>query len=162
MKKKRIRTLLCAVLALAGLTVAGTMAAGGAGSQSDPLVTLSYLTETFTGQVMDKVDELIDARNARLTQELGGTSASGGTYASVTLSAGQTLTGGTGCEVLLRLGAANCTASAAPGLVDTTAGGSIDGGASLQVNHLYLMTDTRSVTSSSGATLLVRGSYTVQ
>ena len=162
MKKKRFRILLCAVLALAGLTAVGVMAAGGAGSQSDPLVTLSYLTETFTGQVMEKVDRLIEERNAGLNQGSGGAPVSGRVYTSVTLSAGQVLTGGTGCEVLLRLGAANGTASSAPGLVDATSGGSIEGGASLQPNHLYLMTDTRSVTSASGATLLVRGSYTVR
>ena len=155
MNRKKIRTTLCALLALAGLTAIASTASGGAGSQADPLVTLSYLTETFTGQVMERVDERIVQRNAALSAELGGA------YAAVTLSAGQTLYGEAGCEVLLRSGAANCGASAEPGLVDTTAGGGIAGGASLQANHLYLMTDSRTVTASEGAVLLVRGVYTI-
>ena len=59
MNKKKIRTILCVLLAAAGLTAVGALAAGGAGSQSDPLVTRSYLTETFTGQIMDKVDDAV-------------------------------------------------------------------------------------------------------
>ncbi len=159
MKKKRLRTALCIALAAAGLTAFGALAAGGAGSQSDPLVTLSYLTDTFTGQIMDKVDASIAGRDARLLQELGGSAVSGAAsaYTAVTLGAGQTLYGEAGCEVLLRSGAASCGASAEPGLVDTTAGG----GASLQANHLYLMTDSRTVTASEGAVLLVRGVYTI-
>ena len=156
MNRKKIRTTLCALLALAGLTAIASTASGGAGSQADPLVTLSYLTETFTGQVMERVDERIVQRNAALSAELGGA------YAAVTLSAGQTLYGEAGCEVLLRSGAASCAAASAPGLVDATAGGTLSGGASLQKNHLYLMTDRRAVTAASGAALLVRGGYTIR
>lgn len=164
MKKKTFRVTVCILAALAGLTAVGIMAAGGAGSQSDPLVTLSYLTDTFTTQVMDKVDKLIAERNTKLASELegGGASVSGGAYASVTLSAGQTMTGETGCEVLLLSGTATCSASASPAMTDATSGGSINNGAALQPNHLYLMTGRRSVTTSGGASLLVRGSYAVQ
>lgn len=156
MNRKKIRTTLCALLALAGLTAIASTASGGAGSQADPLVTLGYLTETFTGQVMERVDERIVQRNAALSAELGGA------YAAVTLSAGQTLYGEAGCEVLLRSGAASCAAASAPGLVDATAGGTLSGGASLQKNHLYLMTDSRAVTAASGAALLVRGGYMIR
>ena len=163
MKKKRLRIAVCVLLALAGLTAAGTMAAGGAGSQSDPLVTLSYLDDTFTGQIMEKVDKLIAERNTKLASELGGgVSGASSAYTAVTLAAGQTLTGETGCEVLLRTGAATCVASSTPGLTDATTGGSINSGGALQPNHLYLMTESRGVFSASGATLLVRGSYSVR
>lgn len=160
MNKKRIRTILCIVLAAAGLTALGTLAAGGAGSQSDPLVTLSYLTDTFTGQIMDKVDAAIAQRNDRLLRELGGSGAASA-YAAVQLAAGQTLYGEAGCEVLLRSGSASCGASDAPRLVDATSGGSLDGGAALQANHLYLMPESGSVFAVAGATLLVRGTFTI-
>lgn len=160
MTKKRMRVLLCTLAALAALTAIGFSAAGGAGSREDPLVTLSYLTETFTGQVMEKVDELIARRNAGLAEPGSGGDATG-SYAAVTLSAGQTLYGQAGCEVLLRSGAAACGAAAAPGLVDVTGGGTLDGGAPLRQNHLYLMTEERAVTSPEGAVLLVRGGYTI-
>ena len=154
MTRKKFRTFLCVLLALAGLTAMAYTASGGAGSRSDPLVTLSYLTETFTGQVMEQVDKLIaqqDGQAAGLSQA----------YAVVKLSAGQTLRGRAGCEVLLRSGRASCNASNSPGLVDTTSGASVGGGTQLQINHLYLMTDARTVTASDSATLLVRGGYTV-
>ncbi len=160
MKKKKLLIAVCALLALAGLTAAGTMAAGGAGSQSDPLVTLSYLNDTFTGQIMEKVDKLIAERNAKLSSELGSGGVSSA-YTAVTLSAGQTLTGEAGCEVLLRSGIAVCVAASVPGLTDATTGGSINNGAALQQNHLYLMTDSRGVFSTAGAALLVRGGYTI-
>ena len=152
MNRKKFRAFLLVLLALAGLTAIAYTASGGAGSQSDPLVTLSYLTETFTGQVMDRVDQLIAQRDGQ---------PGGGAYAAVTLSAGQTLYGEAGCEVLLRSGGASCIASSAPGLVDTTSGSAISGGAQLQANHLYLMTDSRAVTASKDAVLLVRGGYSI-
>ena len=158
MNRKKIRTTLCALLALAGLTAIASTASGGAGSQADPLVTLSYLTETFTGQVMERVDERIVQRNAALSAELGGA------YAAVTLSAGQTLSGEAGCELLLRSGSAVCVADSAgvPGLVDATSGGSVNGGGTLQANHLYLMPAPAGVRASSEATVLVRGGYSVR
>lgn len=162
MNRKKFRTILCALLALAGLTAVASTASGGAGSRDDPLVTLSYLTETFTGQVMDRVDELVLRRNAALSAELGGGAASGGAYDAVELSAGQALYGQAGCEVLLLSGAASCAPSSAPGLVDATSGGTVSGGASLRENHLYLMTDSRTVAAPEGAALLVRGAYTVR
>ena len=63
--------------------------------------------------------------------------------------------------MLLRSGGAKCTASAAPGLVNTTSGAAVSVGAQLQINHMYLMTDDRAVTTAGGAVLLVRGAYTV-
>lgn len=161
-KRKRIRTVLCIVAAAVGLTAFGALAAGGAGSQSDPLVTLSYLTDTFTGQIMDKVDGLIAQRDLQLGQGSGGPAlpTSSG-FAVVTLEPGRSLYGEAGCEVLLRSGEAACAASAPPGLVDATSGGSLAGGTPLEKNHLYLMTDSRTLTSAPGAVLLVRGAYII-
>lgn len=155
MKKKLIRGLLCVLAVSAVLTAAAAMASGGAGSQSDPLVTLSYLTDTFTAQIMDKVDDQISQRNIQLERGAGA-------YAAVTLEPGQTLHGEAGCELLLRSGEASCTASPPPGLVDATSGGRINGGERLQVNHLYFMTDSRAVTAAGGAAMLVRGRYEIE
>lgn len=165
MNKKRIRTILCIVLAAAGLTAFGALAAGGAGSQSDPLVTLSYLTDTFTGQIMDKVDAAIVQRNAQLLQELGGSGAAvsgaASTYTAVTLAAGQTLYGEAGCELLLRSGSASCGGTGSAGLTDATAGGRLGGGGALEANHLYLMPESGSISTAGGAVLLVRGGFAV-
>ena len=41
-------------------------AAGGQGSQSDPLVTLSYLTQQTTPAILSQVDSMVDEREAEL------------------------------------------------------------------------------------------------
>lgn len=177
-KKNHVRTFLCVILAVTVLTAFAAMAAGGAGSQADPLVTLSYLTETFTGQMLDKVEALLAERNAALNKELMDKIAeteqalqgqepseavgSGDSYAVVNLAAGQTLSGEAGCEVLLRSGSAVCDGTGSTGLADTTSGGSLDSGAELSANHLYLMPESRSISTGGGAVLLVRGTYTIE
>ena len=49
------------------LTVAAT---GGAGTSSDPLVTLSYLNEKFLPQILSEVDKKAAAREQELSRKL--------------------------------------------------------------------------------------------
>lgn len=170
--KKKHKILLAAVGLTAVVTAAA--AAGTAGSSGDPLVTLSYLTGVFQPQVMEEVDQAVadnetqlksdlDAAIEQWEDQLGQGSASSSTYQVVTLTNGQTLTGEVGCEVMLRVGSAKCVSSSSPGLIDTTAGTTLNNGGALVTNHLYMVTiDTRSVTATAATTkLLVRGSYTI-
>ena len=56
MKKRSLRAALCVMLV--GTVLAAFVAvAAEVGSQGDPLVTLSYLNDTFLGQILTKVDE---------------------------------------------------------------------------------------------------------
>ena len=183
MKKKTLRTGVCA--ALVCLVLAAFVAiAGEVGSQGDPLVTLSYLNETFLTQIMDSVDEKLAERSEQLLEkimeqissakrdiliELGSSygDENGGmavSFTAVTLAPGQTLYGGAGCEVLLRSGSAVCISDgkSVPGLVDTTDGTSINHGVQLVPNHLYMMTDQRGVMAQEEVVLLVRGEYIIQ
>ena len=163
------------------LTVAAT---GGAGTSSDPLVTLSYLNEKFLPQILSEVDKKTASREQTLSSKLteqvksemqafeqkyGASSgnASGGTAASftvVTLNQGQILYMGVGCEAMLRTGSGVCVAASTPGLIDETSGAALAGGLGLQKNHLYMATvDSRGVQASANSTkLLVRGNYSVQ
>lgn len=168
MKKNRwfLRMTVLLILSLA-LNCTVSLAAE-AGSSQDPLVTLSYLNDTFLGQIMEKVDAKIAQRNSQIVQELGGQTSIGGTttastFTVVTLSSGQTLTGDIGCEVMLRVGTATCVAPSAPGLIDESAGSTLSNGGSLVQNHLYMMTvEGRGVKATAATTkLLVRGSYTI-
>ena len=168
MKKNRwfLRMVVLVVLSMT-VNVTASLAAE-AGSSQDPLVTLSYLNDTFLGQIMEKVDAKIAQRNSQIVQELGGQTSAGGTttastFTVVTLSSGQTLTGGIGCEVMLRVGTASCVAPSAPGLIDESAGSTLSNGGSLVQNHLYMMTvEGRGVKATAATTkLLVRGSYTI-
>lgn len=160
-------------------------AAGGQGSQSDPLVTLSYLTQQTTPAILSQVDSMVDEREAELEAQLsavvdrylqevedalassGGTAAQPGSgsasYEVVTLSAGQTIVGSAACEFLLRSGTALCVSDTSPGLVDMTAGTTLAGGGALTANHLYLATiEGRGVTAATAVTIMVRGDYTIQ
>lgn len=153
MKKDRWLLRSLALLALSAVLMTGVSLAAEAGSSGDPLVTLSYLNDTFFGDIMDRVDR-------KIAQRTGQASAS---FVVVTLSEGQTLTGDIGCEVMLRVGSAVCVSPSDPGLIDETAGITLAGGGALVQNHLYMMTiEGRGVRATAGTTkVLARGSYTV-
>lgn len=182
MKKNKLRTAVCVMLV--GTVLAAFAAiATEVGSQGDPLVTLSYLNETFMNQILSGVDEKLLERNVLLKAELeerisrterdimlqlGGSvgGAGGGTavsFTAVTLAPGQTLYGDAGCEVMLRSGSAFCYSPelSSPGLVDSTEGTVIEHGAPLAVNHLYMMTARRGVSAAGDVVLLVRGDYVI-
>ena len=91
----------------------------------------------------------------------GGSSAS---YTLVTLTSGQTMSLEVGCEVMLRVGTATVTAATSPALIDVSTGGTINGGASLTKNHLYMATIAdRTIKPTAGTVkLLVRGGYSVK
>ncbi|MBR3560833.1 MAG: hypothetical protein IKN81_04800 [Oscillospiraceae bacterium] len=166
------------------LLVVGVMAAGTAGTQSDPLVTLSYLNDTFLSQLLGKVDERLAARDKELTDKLnaqvqvdtkalaeqyggsvqtGDNASSMDTFVVVTLAKDETLRGEIGCEVMLRVGTATCVSPSSPGLIDETDASTLESGKALVKNHLYMMTiDDRGVKATAANTkLLVRGGYTV-
>lgn len=144
----RAATLLLASMA-AMVTVS---AAAEAGSAGDPLVTLSYLNETYLPKILAQVQQ-------RASGSGGGTASA---FSVVELTKGQALTAGVGCEVMLRGGSAACVAAGSPGLIDQTTGATLENGKALEKNHLYMATiDGRGVTAADTVVLLVRGSYTV-
>ena len=168
MKKNRWVLRLVSLLAISCVLSTTVSLAAEAGSTGDPLVTLSYLNETFLGNILFAVDQKIAARNSQIVQQLGGSVSTGGTstastFTVVTLSNGQILTGQIGCEVMLRVGSAVCVSSSAPGLIDETAAFTLNYGGGLVQNHLYMMTiENRGVKATAATTkLLVRGSYTI-
>lgn len=158
MKKDRWLLRSAALLALSAVLMTGVSLAAEAGSSQDPLVTLSYLNDTFFNTIMQRVDQKIAQQTGQAVP--GGTASS---FVVVTLNEGQTLTGGVGCEVMLRVGSAVCVAPSDPGLIDETTGTTLANGASLAQNHLYMMTiDGRGVRAAAGAVkVLARGSYSV-
>lgn len=169
--KKKVKVL-CAVLCAAAAAVSFAYAAA-AGTASDPLVTLSYLTQRFTPQMKTAMEELAAQKAEELTKQFeaeiakvsagAGTEAGASVFSVVTLSEDQVLTGDVGCEVMLRVGTAACVSDGSTGLIDVTDGSNLKGGKSLTKNHLYMVTiSTRGVKATAGTVkLLVRGPYTV-
>lgn len=167
MKQNRWLVRILVVLLLSGLLSLTVTAAAGVGTDDDPLVTLSYLKETFMDDIMKKVDEKIAGRNKQIAQQLGGQVSSGenvaSTFTVVTLSNGQVLTGDIGCEMLLRVGTAVCVSPSSPGLIDQSSASVLNNNGALVQNHLYMMTiEGRGVKATAGTTkLMVRGGYTI-
>jgi len=159
MKKDRWLLRAVVLLALSAALMSGVSLAAEAGSPQDPLVTLSYLNDTFFSQLMQRVDQRIAERTG---QALPGGGASPSLVVG-TLNEGQTLTGGVGCEVMLRVGSAVCVSPSDPGLVDETTASTLANGGALAQNHLYMMTiEGRGVRATAGTVkVLARGSYTV-
>ncbi len=149
----------------------GVALAAGAGSESDPLITLSYLNETVLPKLESDVEAKAAQKQAELTAQFDQTIAqmgSGGgsssaSYTVVTLSVGQRLDLDLGSEVLLRVGSATAGAAVNPALVDVTSGGNLNSGEALVQNHLYMATMTDHYITAGGGTVkvLVRGGYTV-
>lgn len=168
--KRRGAALLAAVLAV-------SCAAGGkalaAGDKSDPLVTLSYLEETFLPTILKQAEQAADSKKTELSAQFdkklaeyaqsGTAETDSATYAVVTLSKGQQLKLAVGCEVMLRVGTATVSANTEPALVDVTTGGNLSSGKGLEKNHLYLATIADRTVKAGGDTvkLLVRGGYTL-
>lgn len=157
MKKWHI-VLLVAAVALLSAGV-GAYAATNYGTQSDPLVTVSYLKDTLEPSIKKEFDSQVAAAMEELEGRFEADLASAtGTFSVVTLDAGKTLTGGAGCEILYRSG--NVTAVGS--LVDVSGGSTVSAGGSLTTNHLYVTsTSGDGVKAASSATLLVRGTYSI-
>lgn len=157
MKKNRWLLRALALLALSAVLMTGASLAAEAGSAGDPLVTLSYLNETFFNEIMQRVDQKIAQRTGQAV------SSGDASFTVVTLSQGQTLTGDIGCEVMLRVGSAVCVSPSDPGLIDETTAAILSNGEALVQNHLCMMTiEGRGVRATADTVkLLARGSYTV-
>lgn len=176
------KTFLSRLAFAAVFSAALILTAAAQGGAEDPLVTLGYLTEKFLPQVVEQVEvkaaerdaaleakvrEMLDAHVKQLEEKIGKLSSDGEAvapgFAVVRLTAGQKLTLEVGSELLFRSGSAVCAAPSSPGLVDTTAGESLESGGALTVNHLYLATDSgRGLTASGEVTALVRGGYLLE
>ena len=161
MKKDRWLLRAVLLLALSAALMSGVSLAAEAGSTQDPLVTLSYLNDTFFNNIMQRVDQRIAERTGQALPSGGSSGAA--SFVVVTLNEGQTLTGGIGCEVMLRVGSAVCVSPSDPGLIDETTASTLANGGALVQNHLYMMTiDGRGVRVAAGTVkVLARGSYTV-
>ena len=177
--KKNKWTVRLACGALVVLTLVGVAVATSQGTESDPLVSLSYLTEVFTPSVLSDVDATVALREDELVSQLESvkasytqevesilsgsqSSSSAAAYQVVTLSAGQKVTGSIGTEFLLRGGTGTCIADSSPGMINMTTGGTLANGGNLVENNLYLSTvDGRGVQAVTDIVLLVRGSYSI-
>lgn len=155
MKRNKWRDRLACAFLVTGTIVGVALAAGTQGSQTDPLVTLSYLNEVAMPELMGQVDQRLAQRENELMQKLQSAGGSNqGSFAAVEVPAGGVVTLEGGAQVMLRKGSAATTFP----LVDVTTGETAQGG--LIANHLYLATASgQQVTAKEAATLLILGGH---
>ena len=156
MKKKRF----AGTLAL--LVLLGCVTAGSAGSQSDPLISLSYLNGTYLASLKTSVAQ----RVAQDTQDLydssaGQTSADGWTVSDHFVSGesgyGGTVTLAAGSGLIWTAGSGAVSSGV---LVDATAGAELAAGKALTAGHRYLAAeDTVVVASSQSAQWMAEGKW---
>ncbi|MDY4105327.1 MAG: hypothetical protein SOY37_07100 [Oscillospiraceae bacterium] len=155
--RKHLGMILTVAVTALVFTCVGAYAASNYGSQSDPLVTVSYLTKTLQPTMESEFDNTVTSAMTELEKQFE--SELTGEFAVVSVASGKTLKCNTGCEVLFRSGTAKAVGS---GLLDTTDGAAVTEGKAMTANHLYMASaDGSGFTASSAVTVLVRGTYTI-
>lgn len=176
--KIRNRIMIMLAIIIAALFAFGLVAAatGGYGSSSDPLITLSYITDIFMPEVDTAINNAVEGKTQEISTELDDTivelenkyneasiASAASTYEVITLNSGKKLVGEKGCEIMLRVGSAYCSAAASPGLIDTSTAGVIEDGEYLEKNHMYMVTiEGRGIVADGEIYIIVRGDYTIE
>lgn len=160
--KKRITAALLAIIITAGIFAAA--AAGGAGTPSDPLLSLSYINGTLKSEILTAAQSKIDSQ---LSSSASGALATGssysfaGGYTQQRLKEGDFLTGELGTSFILLSGSA-VVSFASGAVIDISTGETVKSGTALQVNHRYFVAEnTEASFSVTGDTAVVQfeGSY---
>ena len=176
-RPNRAAAIFGAVILTAVAIVGGFSASATGGDQTDPLVTLSYLTQVVKPELLNKVDEKVAANeqalvgkvdaaikeySQKMEQALGGGGGDNSVYTVVALSAGELLCPDAGSDVLLRTGKAKVASGKVPVMIASTSGSTVSIGGVLVANHLYVTPlDSAVIMAESECTVLVRGGYTV-
>lgn len=141
---------LCAVFSVALPVVANP------GSESDPLISKSYITSTL----MPQIEEMIE----KAVSENGGGGTASESFKVISLSAGQKMICESGTELILRMGSATIIATQKGGLADTTGGYDLPNGAAMPSNHLLIvpLDDGRGIAANNDVLVMVKGGYEIQ
>ena len=157
MAKKRLATIFLSFVILFG-TVENACAAGTAGSADDPLISKSYIDNTYPGLVLSEpLNTLTDAMTVlkyKLTR-------AGGVNTVLAMPGGTvSLTSGAG--FVLVFGSVKLS-SCSGDLIDLTAGSELSVGQALTVSHRYVAAENTDVTTSvvTGSKFVLFGNATV-
>lgn len=166
-------------IALATCVLAGgTVTAATIGTESDPLVSKSYV-DSKIGEVLALIngtggtgagsaantDEIVAQVLAQINEgdATGGSVAVNG-YVPVSVKVGQTIYGSEGTELILRAGKGQAVINGVDGLVDITTGGELLNGGKAVKNHLLIVPrdDGRGIKVTEAAWFLVKGGYEIK
>jgi len=164
------------VLLATCILAGGTVFAATIGSESDPLVSKSYVDSkieqvltlingngTGSSSGVD-VDALAEQVLAKINEgDITGGSVAAEGYVPVSVAVGQTIYGGEGTEFILRAGKGNISVSGVDGIADITTGEELLNGSRAVKNHLMIVPrdDGRGIEVTEAAWFLVKGSYEI-
>ena len=149
MKKWHVIVLLLAVAVLAGGL--GAYAAGTAGTQGDPLISMSYLDDVLAPSIRSAYPSRIESEARELEESVQNSLAdAAGAFEAVSLAEGEGTPCPAGTQLLFRSGTAAATAA----LTDLTTGETLAAGSALASNHLYLATDDCELIASTASALM--------
>ena len=133
-KNKLISFVIVVALIIAAATY---MVYAQAGTEEDPVVTLSYINEVVKSEMTFKVVEV---------------------------PAGKSIYGDSGTEMVLRMGKGSIIATAKGGVADLTSGIDLANGAIIPANHHLLvpLDDGRGLSVTSDSLVLVKGAYEIK
>ena len=146
------------------ILLAATVWVFAAGSTDDPLVSLSYLTDTFLEKLDEEVDDRLDESDEELREALeAGESVVdvAVTWQETRLKRGDALLGNTGTNVLMLAGGAQVFYDMGA-VVDVSAGTTVPSGGALAAGHRYMVAEDTAasfVVTSKTAVLDYQGNY---
>ncbi len=84
-------------------------------------------------------------------------------YEVVSVSAGQKVMCGAGCELILRMGSATIISTEKGGLADVTSGVDLPNGTDMPSNHMLIvpLADGRGISAKTDLLVMIKGSYTI-
>jgi len=158
------RTRLAVMIGAACICIGASFAAGTAvaSTDTDPLITLSYLREVAMPELKEQIITSIQSNPAPAPS-----AASANSYTVIELSAGQTVTSNSVCEFIVRPGSKVVCLSPFEdqGIADITLGNEYLNGEEIAINSYCLIprgADGRGFTvQSEKAYIMIRGDYTI-
>jgi len=142
-----------------GLTFVGPaqMSEAAPGTESDPLVTLSYVDKRF-----EELDVYLESKLSEVP-EVSAVTSSASLFEIVEVKAGGMIYLGDSTEFILRSGEGLAIASTNGGLADLTEGNDIAHSKSVPKNHQILnpQNDGRGVAITVDAWVMIKGAYTI-
>ena len=163
MNKRKLSVILIVAISLVG---AFAVFAADPGSEGDPIVTLSYITEKVIPEIHeyinDKIDELSISSSSPSNDDSVVSSAD--VFGVVEVPAGNKVICKAGGEVILRAGSAEIIATSKGGVADTTSGIDLADGTAVPSNHLLIIPfdDGRGMKTETDCIFMIKGDYAIK
>lgn len=171
---KHLSKMMYVMLGVLCTTVIGSVsiaAIGEAGSDTDPIVSKSYVEKRLTeletkiaGSNTAAMDQKLSQLQVQIDALAKNTGVSGADFALVQVKAGSTLTFSESAMLILRAGSAKTIVGPGGGLSDLTIGTDLVEGQAIVGNHLILVprNDGRGVKITGDSWLMIKGTYTTK